>query len=136
MKQHMVKLSVIAFTIVATTLGSAAVGRAEDTVVAKVPFAFIAGDVQMPSGVYIVREMTDSSGVIGIKKKDGHEFVYALTIPSSVDTPVGKPELIFEKFGDHYFLARIVPQGGNEREIVLTPSTMERDIIRTSSQTN
>jgi len=130
----MLKMSAIAFTIAAVTLGSAAAARADDdTVVAKVPFAFFAGDVQMPSGVYIVKEVDLSTGVISIQNKDGHEFVYAVTIPAAEEAPVGKPELIFEKFGDHYFLARVVPQWGAEREIVLTPSIMEHEISKTST---
>lgn len=132
--KHILRMSVIACMGATIMLGSAAAARADETVVAKVPFAFIVGDLQLPSGVYVIREMTDSSGVVAIKNKDGDEFVYALTIPSSADTTVAQSELVFEKFGSHYFLARIAPQGGNERQIVLTPSRMEQEIVAMSSR--
>ena len=35
---------------------------------------------------------------------------------------------MFEKFGNQYFLARVVPEAGDERAIVLTPSIMEREL--------
>ena len=51
-----------------------------------------------------------------------------LTNASSTERAPAKAELVFEKFGDQYFLARVVPQAGDERAIVLTPSIMEREL--------
>jgi hypothetical protein len=40
-----------------------------------------------------------------------------------------QPELVFHKFENQYFLSRLVPGDGNEREIVLTPAKMKEEIV-------
>jgi len=56
--------------------------------------------------------------------------VYALTIASSPERSPAHAALLFEKCGQDYFLARVIPQNGDEREIVLTPAIMERELRR------
>jgi isoleucyl-tRNA synthetase len=41
-----------------------------------------------------------------------------------------EPELVFERFDNQYFLARVVPGDDSEREIPLTPARMEHEIVR------
>ncbi len=107
----------------------AAVARADDTLTAKVPFPFIVGKVQLPAGDYIIREMLEDIDVVSIASADGKQVANTLTVPaSSLDAPA-QPELVFEKFDNTYFLARVVPLDGTEHDIVLTPATMEREIV-------
>jgi hypothetical protein len=136
MKQLILKMSVIVCATAALAIGSASAAQADERMVAKVPFAFIVGDLRLPAGDYVVKEMSEGSGVLGIASADGRQFVCALTIASSSDTPAAHDELIFEKFSNEYFLARVVPRDGGEREIVLTPSIMEREIARTADRSS
>ncbi len=136
MKKLTLKISGIAFAIAAIAIGSASTAGADERLVAKVPFAFIVGDMRLPAGDYVVKNMSDDSGVMAIVSADGRQFVYAMTIASSSDTPAAQPELVFEKFRNQYFLARVVPTDGGEREIILTPSIMEREIVRTADRSN
>ena len=116
-------------------VGGSSVARADDQkIVARVPFAFMVGDSRMPAGEYVVKEMSDDPSVVSIASVDGRQFAFTLTIPSSAyehETPV-QPELVFEKFDNEYFLARVVPEGGIEREIVLTPARTEREHVATA----
>jgi len=111
-------------------VGGASVARADDErIVARVPFAFMVGDSRMPAGDYVVREMSGDPSVVSIASADGRQFAYTLTIPSSahaLETPT-QPELVFEKFDNQYFLARVVPGGGMEREIVLMHERTDRE---------
>lgn len=125
----------VSWVFLATSLvivGSASVARADnETIVARVPFAFIVGDSRLPAGDYVVKEVSDAPSVVSIASADGRQFAYTLTIPSSADGTPAQPELVFEKVNNRYFLARVVPGGGIEREIVLTPARTEREHVAT-----
>jgi hypothetical protein len=121
------------WVLLATALvivGGASVARANDErIMARVPFAFVVGASRMPAGDYVVREMSDDPSVVSIASADGRQFAYTLTIPSSayaLKTPT-QPELVFEKLDNQYFLARVVPAGGMEREIVLQHARTDRE---------
>jgi hypothetical protein len=128
MKKQIVKVSMV---VAAIALGAAGAARADETVTAavKVPFTFIVNDVRLPAGEYSVREVSAGGQVVEIVSADGRQVVFTTTIPSSEDQPTS-PHLVFEKFGGAYFLSRIAPGDGNDRDIVLTPALMEREIIR------
>src|SRR5262245_33088437 len=130
MNAQTLKLVGIVCAAAAIASGSASAARADERLVAKVPFAFIVGDLRLPAGNYFVEPATADSDVLAIGSTDNRRLVYTLTVSSSADAKASQPELIFEKFGNQYFLARIVPPGGSEREIVLTPSIMSHEILR------
>jgi hypothetical protein len=129
MRTRSVKMSWVFLAAVLASAGSASVARAdEDQVVAHVPFAFIAGKSRLPAGDYIVTETSGDPSVISIRSADGRQSVFMLTIPApSIETPT-EAELVFEKVGGEYFLAKVMPESGNPREIVLTPARMEREV--------
>ena len=125
MKKRTSQTAAIVFAAAAVTLGSARGARADERIVTNVPFAFMVGDVRLPAGDYVVKDLSDGSGVLAIASADGREFTYTLTIPSTVTDREEQPELIFEKLGERYFLARVVPQRGDAREIILPRSAAE-----------
>jgi hypothetical protein len=122
------KAAWIALAAVFMIGGVAATARADESVVVKVPFAFIVGDRQLPAGEYVVKEMTDDGSVVLISSDDGRQNMVTLTIPSEARGATPRASLVFEKFENHYFLSGLVPQEGNEREIVLTPARMEHEL--------
>jgi hypothetical protein len=109
---------IVAFSI------AAPVAHAQQTIMsANVPFAFSIGNSQLPAGAYAVREMDRATL---IQSKDGETSVlgiYAYAGPSKAD----ETKLVFNKVGDHYFLAEIwtsargeglrVPQSKLEKEL-------------------
>jgi hypothetical protein len=117
------------FAIVLMGISSASVVRADERVVAHVPFAFIVGESRMPAGDYVVKEMDNDPGVISITSADGHRSTFMLTMASSSNETPAQPRLVFEKFEDQYFLARVTREDGNESEIVLTPGIMEHEVV-------
>jgi len=139
MKTLILKVSWVVLATAAIAVGSASAARADERIVtnAKVPFAFIVGDVRLPAGDYDVQEMADGSPVVAIVSADGKKAALTLTIPwSSMGETAAQPELLFEKFGSEYFLARVVPLDRDGREIVLTPSTMEREIVKAAEHSS
>jgi hypothetical protein len=117
------------FVAIVLMVGShASVARADELVTAHVPFAFIVGESRLPAGDYIVKERDNDPSVITIASAEGHQSTVTLTMTSSSNEKGAKPRLVFEKFDDQYFLARVVRDDGDERAILLTPSIMEHEV--------
>jgi hypothetical protein len=125
-------MSAVVLASAAIALGAASVARADETLATKVkvPFSFMVNDVRLPAGDYVVNEISGGAAVVEIASADRRHIAFATTIPSNQPAPPNSPQLVFEKFGGAYFLSRIVPIGGNDREIVLTPALMAREIMR------
>jgi len=123
----MVKAALMTLAAAFIVVGGAASALADELIVVKVPFAFIVGDRQMPAGDYMITEATNDSSVLWISSRDGGQAVCVLTIPADHDQTT-RASLVFDKFENHYFLARMVPAAGTEREIVLTPARMEGEL--------
>jgi hypothetical protein len=70
----------------------------------------------------------DENDVLWIESADGKRRVTTQTIAYSPRETSETAQLVFEKFDDQYFLSRIAPDGGEAREIILTPARMEREI--------
>ena len=128
MRTHSAHVVGMLFAIVLMVGSQASVARADEQVTAHVPFAFIVGESRLPAGDYIVKELDDDPGVITVASTHGHQSIFMLTMTSSPNEKGAKPRLVFEKFDDQYFLARVVRDDGDERAIVLTPSIMEHEV--------
>jgi hypothetical protein len=111
------------------SIAGAATARADDDeIVAKVPFSFIVGHTHLPAGKYIVKPASDDLRVVLIESSDGREAAYSLTVPLGSAVRVAAPELVFEKRDNQYFLTRLIPADGNEREIPPTHAHSEREV--------
>jgi hypothetical protein len=130
MRKLTLKATCVALATAAIAVAGASTARAEELVMNKlnVPFSFLVGDVRMPAGQYAVRE-TISAGVLEIVSADGEHVALTTTLPYR-PAKASRNQLVFQKFGHDYFLSRIEPSGGNDREVLLTPSIMERDIMK------
>ena len=117
MKNTLVALSV---RMLATALLSAAALPAyaqEEQIVAKVPFDFVVGTKQMPAGTYTIKPAAEDPSIVAIESSDGRHVAMTITITGRSDEPLAKPELVFEKRGKQYVLARVKETDGNERDI-------------------
>jgi len=116
-------VSAVALMVVA----GASPARADETMVTKVPFDFIVGRAHLPAGDYIVTENLDS-GFVSVMSKDGEHNAVVLTNRAEFDEAAPQAELVFQRFGGQLFLSRIVSEGHDGREILLTPEIMEREL--------
>ena len=131
MRKQSARVLWMSFAIALVVVATASVARAEELVKAYVPFAFIVGDSRLPAGDYIVKEVDSDPSVISLTSADGHQSTFTLTMASSSGELQAQPQLVFEKFDDQYFLARVIRGDGTGREIALTPAIMEREVIAT-----
>jgi hypothetical protein len=111
--------------LMALGVAAASPARADERLIAKVPFDFVVGRSILPAGSYVVSETT-TTGVVSIASADNRHHVLVLTNGDS-GRPPAHPELVFKRFEGQNFLARITDGYFIEREVPLTPSIMERE---------
>ena len=78
----------------------------DQAVKANVPFNFMAGNKQLPSGTYIISSASD--GVIAIRGGDGRSRILLTAIAGHSNETNHQGKLVFHRYGDEYFLSEVV----------------------------
>jgi hypothetical protein len=71
-----------------------------------VPFAFVAEGVHLPAGQYSVYHPGDPYLIV-IEKDDGRARAMAYVHPSATSASESSTKLVFNKYGDQYFLSQV-----------------------------
>jgi hypothetical protein len=78
----------------------------------QVPFGFHVGNSMLPSGQYTV--YTDAGpGVVKLRSADAKSSVMILSIATQMFATPTTGKLVFNKYGDEYFLSQIWKAGSN-----------------------
>jgi hypothetical protein len=100
-------------------LAVAHTARAEDTLVANIPFAFIVDGETLPPGEYEIevgpghaQPVLTIQSAEPMGQDNEYRFVAVLTTPGDLSAVSGKPRLVFTKVGNHNFLAKVNPRDG------------------------
>ena len=120
----MKRISAMALLSLASLL-TAGSAMAADRAQATIPFAFNVGDMVLPAGDYTISDAGwRPSGVIELRTADAKHAVLA-TAFNDDKKPVNAGELVFNKYGDKYFLSEVLcPAGG--MNVKLTTSKLEK----------
>jgi|HubBroStandDraft_1064217.scaffolds.fasta_scaffold753052_1 hypothetical protein len=103
MKRIMSITSIALFALVSfVTVGS--ISAQDRAVKANVPFDFTVGDKLLPAGTYLISAENDN--VIKIENRDKHVTMLSTTTSDGKESKTG--ELVFNKYGDQYFLHDIL----------------------------
>ena len=109
-------------------LALAATGYAQaHEVEAKIPFEFAVSGKVLPDGAYFMTR--DITGPLKIASLNGNNVALALVTHTQSNTPRKEATLVFERVGDHYFLAQIW-EPGNDAGVQIPRSKMERELIK------
>ena len=101
----MKKSSVFVAVILGCFVSSA---RAQETVTAKVPFAFVVGHQEFPAGQYDVRSTENALELLSIRGVDNRAAAFAFTLPTVGHDPIGdRPALVFTRHENEYRLSQI-----------------------------
>ena len=77
-----------------------------------VPFQFYAGNAKLPAGKYVLHMMDNSDlKIMEISNADGSTSALFEVEDAESNSEPRKSELIFDKYGNRYFLARIFDEG-------------------------
>ncbi|HET6972734.1 MAG TPA: hypothetical protein VFH96_01845 [Pyrinomonadaceae bacterium] len=131
MKNVVVKMGLLAVMIVIAASVSANAQSLNYRLTANIPFDFSVSGKKLPAGQYLINraQVSDGDMVVQIRSTDGHSNVTRLTIPVSAHRPMKNGTLVFNRYGDEYFLSEIWPAGG-ETGRVLHKSRAERELAR------
>jgi hypothetical protein len=93
---------VLAVGFIGMFAGSA---RAQEAVVARVPFAFVVRGQEFPAGRY---NLTTEQGLLTIRGIDNNAGLFAMTTPAGGADPIGdQPALVFVRYEKTYRLSQI-----------------------------
>jgi hypothetical protein len=129
MRNRWVSVSNVAAAAVLLAAGASAAHAEENLVEATVPFAFVVGTTELPAGAYLVRQLFDDPSVVTIVSADGRHVANTITIAGEADMTKMQPALVFKKLDGRYFLERVTADDGIERDLVLRPAQMEREVV-------
>jgi hypothetical protein len=99
--------------VLALTIGaSKAKAQITDTLEVNIPFQFHAGDTKLPAGEYRIHMLENSDlAVMEIVSADGSTSALFEVRESEANSAPAKNELIFNKYGNRYFLAKLYEEG-------------------------
>src|SRR5215204_5630941 len=100
-------------SVVAILAVSSARAQSINEQTADVPFSFTIGDKVFPAGEYSVRRLNPASDKIAlaIQSTDGRMSRIVLTTPVEGARPRAQARLLFNRYGDQYFLAQVWTAG-------------------------
>jgi len=99
---------VFTLTIYPTKADAQIVGDLE----VNIPFQFHAGNAKLPAGKYVIRMLDDSNlTVMEISSADGSTSALFEVQEAKANSTPAKGELIFNRYGDNYFLAKLFDEG-------------------------
>ena len=101
---------------------------------ADIPFQFHVGSARLPAGKYTIRVVDNSDlGVMEISSADGSvSALFEVRDAQAKSTP-GKSELIFNKYGQRYFLARLFDES-NPNGSAVVKSGYEKRIAEAAAE--
>ena len=100
--------------------------RAQERLIADIPFVFTAGKMTLPAGEYRVEKLADDSAALLIQRTDGSAAMAVITFTASSNAPQAKSKLVFHRYADRYFLSQIWV-AGNTRGRQLQKSPQEKE---------
>jgi len=108
----------IAFVFALTIYPSRAHAQIIDTLEANIPFQFHAGNTKLPPGNYSIHMLENSDlKFMEITSADGSTSALFEVHETDASSAPAKSELVFNKYGNRYFLSKLFDEGnpsGNE----------------------
>jgi len=121
---------VFALTIYPTKAHAQIIGDLE----VNIPFQFHAGNTKLPAGKYRIHMLDDSDlTVMEISSADGSTTALFEVQDAEANAAPAKSELIFNKYGNRYFLAKLFDEG-NPSGSQVVESRYEKRISQAASE--
>jgi len=101
---------------------------------ANVPFNFTIGNKAFLAGGYDIETNSPSTdNALLIRARDGHSSMIVMSNSAQTLKPADKNKLVFDRYGDQYFLAEIWVQGARLGRH-LPKSSREKELVRDLAQ--
>src|ERR1700756_5129581 len=123
-------LLLFALTVCSSKAHAQIIGNIE----VNVPFQFHAGNAKLPAGKYIIHMLDNSDlTVMEISSADGSTSALFQVQDAEANSTPAKSELIFNKYGNRYFLAKLFDEG-NANGSEVSKSRYEKRITQAASE--
>jgi hypothetical protein len=100
--------------------------------IVNVPFDFSVKNQHLAAGNYTVTTDTGRSVVL-IRGEEGGPAVFALTMPAQAPKIQVQPKLVFNRYGDRYFLTQVW-QATTDQGRILQASMAEQELARSAGK--
>ena len=127
-KRALVMAGFLALSIMAVTQ----VALAQDSMVANIPFEFVAGKATLPPGEYLVQAPEGRSAIFLIRRDTPHASAVLLTMPAGSRDPQSQSTLVFHCYGNRRFLSQVWKAGYAQGK-QLPKSAREKELARIAS---
>jgi hypothetical protein len=117
-------------------VAAAQMARAQQPVVANIPFAFTVGKMTLPAGEYRVEKWIKGDGALLIQRTDGGAATFAGSIATDSNEPQIQTKLVFHHYGDRYFLSQVWVEGSSRgRQIPKSKQEKEQEQLLARNET-
>jgi hypothetical protein len=131
---HQSLWSLIALVLALTIYSAKAHAQIVGDLEVNIPFQFHAGHTKLPPGNYVIHLLDDSDlTVMEISSADGSTSALFEVQRAEANPTPAKSELIFNKYGNHYFLAKLFDAGNPSGSEVLK-SPYEKNVTREAAE--
>jgi hypothetical protein len=97
---------------------------------ATIPFDFSVRDEILPAGTYEIKRLSEQANTLLIRNiNDSHQQEVFLTQSTEAVDVSSDTELIFQRYGDRYFLSKLL-RAGRQIDQEVVPSNAERQLRR------
>jgi hypothetical protein len=120
-----------------TVLASTRVAQAQEQLVVTIPFDFAAGSANLPAGDYSVKLGPTDHTILLINRDNPAVSMFLTANSAAAVEPQTQSKLVFNRYGDRYFLSKIwmeghtegrqLPKSGREKEIASEARLDTRD---------
>ncbi len=94
---------------IAALVGGPTFAQENGPIAANIPFGFTVMNKSFPAGSYVLSNANDANpSTVELRSQDGKRHVLFTTEEATPRTEPAKPELVFDKVGDTYFLREVV----------------------------
>ena len=137
MHKQLLKAATMLVGIITLAFASALAASAQssNTLYVNVPFGFSVRDKAMPAGEYIVTRSNDSISLM-LRRTDGSSNAIVLTRPVESRERQEDSKLVFNRYGDHYFLSQVWTNGdttGREINRSRQEKALDKELARNQS---
>jgi hypothetical protein len=127
-------LAFVALVFTLTLSPSKAHAQIIGEIEANIPFQFHAGNAKLPAGKYVIHVLDNTDlGVMEIMSADGSTSALFDVRQDQANTAPAKTELIFNKYGNRYFLAKLFDEG-NPNGSTVDESRYEKTIGQATTE--
>ena len=110
-------------------MAAAQVVQAQEALVVNIPFEFVAGKLTLPAGEYRVEKLEKNSVVVLTHCTQPGASAVVMTIAAQANEPQSDSKLVFNRYGNLYFLSQYWIAGSSRGRLLLK-SAREEEISR------